>query len=137
MTELPLTLTQDETRLLSDRIANADKEGGAECARPLLLKLASCFLELMGDKPTDATATIYVSEREAWLLRGKFTTADRSDRDTLLGIHALRKVYAILLIFDTEDRTGRVAGAEGGDMTMAEAQKRLSQRVTDTSCGGA
>lgn len=124
MAQLPLTLTQDETRLLSDRIGNTDKEDGVEIGKPLLLKLASCFLELLGDKPTDATATVYVSEREAWLIRGKFTTADRSDRDALLGIHALRKVYAILLAFDAADAAPALADADAGnDRTYRDSAK--------------
>lgn len=137
MSTQPLTLTMDAAMVLTDRTRNDATDEGRQIGKPLLLKLGAAYLELVGDSVTTATATIWVTEAEAWYLRTLVNSGDRCDRDSKLGIHTLKALYAILLAFDTADATGPVADAEGGDMTMAEAQKRLTQRVADTSCGGA
>lgn len=103
MTELPLALTADEIRILSDAIRNTDKEDGVECAKPLLLKLGSAFIEmLLPDKAKDGAVTICVTQPQAWLLRSKLDSGLRTDKQPKLGIEALRKVYEILLRFDSD-----------------------------------
>lgn len=133
----PLTLTMDQALVLTDRTRNDATDEGRQIGKPLLLKLGAAYMDLVGDSVTTSTVTIWVTEAEAWYLRTLVNSGDRTDRDSRLGIHTLRQLYQILLAFDTADATGPVADAESGDLTMAEAQKRLTQRVTDTSCGGA
>lgn len=127
----------DQALVLCDRTRNDATDEGRQIGKRLLLKLGAAYLDLVGDSVTTATATIWVTESETWYLRSLVNSGDRCDRDGRLGVHTLRQLYTILLAFDTADATGPVADAEGGDITMAEAQKRLSQRATDTSCGGA
>ena len=102
MQSLPLELTAMEVLLLTDRIQNTDREDNREIAKPFLLKLASAYLEMIGERPREGTCTIWVTEPEAWLARSKFNSGDRCDADPKLGIHMLRKLYTILLKFDAE-----------------------------------
>lgn len=100
MQSQPLDLTAMEVMLLTDRIQNTDRDDGREIAKPFLLKLASAYLEMIGDRPKEGMCTIWVMESEAWLARSKFNSGDRTDADPKLGIHMLRKLYGILLAFD-------------------------------------
>lgn len=102
MNSQPLELTAMEIMLLTDRIQNSDKDEGREIAKPLLIKLASAYLEMIGERPREGTCTIWVTEPEAWLARSKFNSGDRCDADPKLGIHMLRKLYSILLTFDAD-----------------------------------
>lgn len=120
MTELPIELTADEIRILTDAIKNADKEDGHECAKPLILKLGSAFLEMLHpDKAKDGAVTIFVTERQAWLLRNKLDSGLRTDKQPRLGIECLRKVYTILLRFDADVS---LPDAEG-DRTLIEVKQ--------------
>ncbi len=102
MESQPLELTAMEVMLLTDRIQNTDRDEGREIAKPLLLKLASAYLEMIGERPKEGVCTIWVTEPEAWLARSKFNSGDRIDADPKLGIHMLRKIYKILLAFDAK-----------------------------------
>jgi hypothetical protein len=102
MQSQPLELTAMEVLLLTDRVQNTDREDNREIAKPFLLKLASAYLEMIGERPREGTCTIWVTEPEAWLARSKFNSGDRCDADPKLGIHMLRKLYRILLAFDAE-----------------------------------
>ena len=102
MKSKPLELTAMEVLLLTDRVQNTDREDNREIAKPFLLKLASAYLEMIGERPREGTCTIWVTEPEAWLARSKFNSGDRCDADPKLGIHMLRKIYRILLAFDAE-----------------------------------
>lgn len=102
MTSKPLELTAMEVMLLTDRVQNADREDGREIAKPLLVKLASAYLEMIDERPKDGICTIWITEPEAWLARSKFNSGDRCDADPKLGIHMLRKLYTILLSFDSD-----------------------------------
>lgn len=87
----------------SDRVRNDDHntEDQPCSAYPLLLKLAGVFVELVGDGTKQSHAvTIYVTEPEAWLLRSKVTTGDKSASDPLFGVRLLSKLYRVLLAFD-------------------------------------
>lgn len=121
---LPLELSQMEVLLLIDRVQNDDKDEGQIIAKPFLLKLASAYLELVGNSTTTKKVTIYVSEREAWLARSKFNSGDRCDADPKIGIHMLRKLYALLLTFDAA--VDSLPDAEDGhDRTHKEATKTI------------
>jgi len=102
MDSLPLELTAMEVLLLTDRVQNSDRDDGREIAKPFLLKLASVFLEMIGERPKEGTCTLHVTEAEAWLARSKFNSGDRCDADPKLGIHVLRKIYDVLLQFDAQ-----------------------------------
>lgn len=102
MTSKPLELTAMEVMLLTDRVQNADREDGREIAKPFLVKLASAYLEMIDERPKDGICTIWITETEAWLARSKFNSGDRCDADPKLGIHMLRKLYTILLSFDSD-----------------------------------
>ena len=102
MESQPLELTAMEVMLLTDRIQNTDRDEGREIAKPLLLKLASAYLEMIGERPKEGVCTIWVTEPEAWLARSKFNSGDRIDADPKLRIHMLRNIYKILLAFDAK-----------------------------------
>jgi hypothetical protein len=102
MSSLPLELTAMEVLLLTDRIQNTDRDEGREIAKPFLLKLASAYLEMIGERAKEGTCTLWITEPEAWMARSKFNSGDRCDADPKLGIHMLRKLYTILLSFDAE-----------------------------------
>lgn len=123
MHTLPLELTATEVLLLTDRVQNTDREDGREIAKPLLLKLGSAYLEMIGERPKDGLSTIWVTEPEAWLARSKFNSGDRCDADPKLGIHMLRKLYAILLAFDAD--LNLLDCEDGHDVTHREAIKRI------------
>lgn len=120
MIEQPLTLTASEVLLLTDRVQNTDKDDGREIAKRLLLKLGSAYLEMVGDSPKPGTITIHVTEAETWLARSKFNSGDRTDADSKLGIHMLRKLYTLLLAFDADVDQFPVATV--GDRTFKQAE---------------
>lgn len=120
MTSLPLDLTADQIRLLTDRVKNDAKDDDVVIGKPLLLKLGSAFLEMIQEaQPKAGTCALQITEREAWLLRALINSGDRTDKEPKLGILLLRKVYAILLAFDTAiDQFADAAG----DRTFREAE---------------
>lgn len=120
----PLELTAMEVLLLTDRVQNDDKDEGRIVAKPLLLKLGSAYLEMIGEKPREGTCTIWVTEPEAWLARTKFNSGDRCDADPKLGIHLLRKLYAILLAFDADVDRLPVAAADARDRRFVDEPTR-------------
>jgi hypothetical protein len=128
MQSLPIELTAMEVLLLTDRIQNTDREDGREIAKPFLLKLGSAYLEMIGERPREGLCTIWVTEPEAWLARSKFNSGDRCDADPKLGIHMLRKLYAILLAFDAE--MDQWPDALDGDSRYADRAVR-SREVSD------
>lgn len=105
---LPLELTAIELCYLTDAINNFDHDEGEEeeqldgfrpLARHLLLKLGSLFLQLVQpDALATGAATVYVTEPEAWLLRGKAKTTSMYAKE-MVGVPLLRKLYNLLLRF--------------------------------------
>ena len=122
MNALPLTLNQGETMLLTDRVQNTALDDNVPIGKPFLLKLASAYLELVGDKTTTQTVTVFITEREAWLARSLFNSGDRTATDNLAGVHLLRKLYAILLRFNA-DEVDALPDADAGDKSFAEMPK--------------
>ena len=105
---LPLELTAVELVFLADSINNRDTVEGDEenpksdrpIARHLLLKLASLYLQLVSPTGLSAEkATVYVTEHEAWLLRGKVNTASTGIDKSIIGPALLLKLYDLLLKF--------------------------------------
>jgi hypothetical protein len=123
VTEQPLTLNQDECMVLTDRVRNDAADEGIPIGKPFLLKLSAAYLDLMGEKPTDATVTIWITEREAWLARSVLNSGDRTDRNPRLGVGMLRKLYTILKAFEAAEAIGKVSDAEEPDRTLAEVKQ--------------
>ena len=98
-----LSLTADEVLVLTDRVQNTDKgtEDMGCSAYPLLLKLGSAYLDSFGDGgKRSGEIPISVSEAEAWLLRSKVSSADKSPSDALFGVKLLCKIYRVLLDYN-------------------------------------
>jgi hypothetical protein len=123
MSTLPIELTAMEVLLLTDRVQNADREDGHEIAKPLLIKLGSAYIEMIGEKPKDGTVTIHLTEPETWLARSKFNSGDRCDADPKLGIHLLLKLYRMLLQFDAA--IDLPDADVGHDLTHKQATKQI------------
>lgn len=129
MLSRPLELSAMEVLYATDRVQNTDQDEGKPIAKRLLLKLGSAYLEMIGEQPKGGTITVHVTESEAWLLRSKLNSGDRCDADPKLGIHMLRKLYAILLAFDAADQAGEMPDADGGDRAFADVP--AAQYVSD------
>jgi hypothetical protein len=72
-------------------------------AYPLLLKLGSAYVEMFGDgNKKSGEVVVAVSEAEAWLLRSKVNSADKSPADALFGVKLLSKVYRCLLAYNVD-----------------------------------
>ena len=109
---LPITLDAVEIIYLTDSVGNFDLDQGdvdqpqriQTLARPLLLKLGGAYLELVpesGILDKNKTVVIYLTEREAWLLRGKIQTGTTGTDKSIIGLGLLRKLYGILLEFNS------------------------------------
>jgi hypothetical protein len=101
-----LALTGLETIHLSDALRNGstvkDIEDEVSCLRPLLLVLASAYIELVllagsAEGPIEVTVT----EAMVWLMRAKCRSGDMMGQIPI-GVGLLRKLYAALLSFHSE-----------------------------------
>jgi len=99
-----LNLTADEVLVLTDRVQNTDRgtEDMSCSAYPLLLRLGSAYIEMLGEGKRAGEIPIAVSEAEAWLLRSKISSADKSSADALFGVKLLCKLYRVLLAYNTD-----------------------------------
>lgn len=100
-----LRLSRDEVITLTDRIQNTDSGTEEKLVYPytLLLKLGSAYLELVTvDGAMQPEVPIAVTEAEAWLLRSKVTSMDKTATDPLFGVKLLRKIYEILEDYNTQ-----------------------------------
>jgi hypothetical protein len=97
-----INLCWEEVMLLTDRVANGDSGEGTVDPRGLLLKLGSAYVELIQDDGgLSGEITIGLTEHEAWLLRGKVSSADKLATRPRLGVQLLRKLYRVLLDFNS------------------------------------
>jgi hypothetical protein len=104
--ETTVALNADEVMCLSDRVLNHDCGTEPMClsAFPLLLKLGSLFVELVGSGTKQGgELPIVLTEPEIWLLRGKITTGDKTASDPLFGVRLLNKLYTALLELNGAD----------------------------------
>lgn len=125
---LVVEINVNEVALLSDRVRNDDRgtDDMSVCVYPLLLKLGSAFVELAGDgNQKSGTVPVALTEPEAWLLRGKVNTGDKSASDALLGVKLLSKLYRVLLQYN-QDVELPTADSEGE--TMTDERKRALRR---------
>jgi len=98
MVEL-LYLTRDEILVLTDRVQNTDSGTDEKPVRPydLLLKLGSAYLEAVTlDGVRGPDVPVAVTEAEAWILRSKVMSSDKTATDPLFGVKLLRKIYEVL-----------------------------------------
>ena len=109
-----LSLTADEVMVLTDRVMNQDRgtEDMSCCAYLLLLRLGSAYIEMLGDGKKPGEVTVAVSEPEAWLLRSKITSGDKSSSDALFGVKLLSKIYHVLLAYNVEVSLPTIGGAD-------------------------
>jgi hypothetical protein len=99
-----LSLTADEILVLTDRVQNHDRgtEDMSCSAYPLLLRLGSAYVEMLGEGKQGGEISIALSEAEAWLLRSKVSSADKSPSDALFGVKLLCKLYRVLLAYNVD-----------------------------------
>jgi hypothetical protein len=118
-----LDLNADEVMCLSDRVLNQDS--GTEDQRMssycLLLKIGSALVEMVGSgQKLPGSVPIAVTEPEAWLLRSKIISSDKTASDPLFGVRLLTKLYTVLLSFNG---VNELPECETGDGAMTEQQK--------------
>lgn len=115
MTSQILHLNADEILLLTDRVSNGDVgvEPHGLSAFPLLIRLGSAYLDAFGDGTKRAgEIPIAVTEAEAWLLRSRVSSADKSPSDALLGVKLLCKLYRCLLAYNVVVDVGEAGGVD-------------------------
>lgn len=137
MSTQPIELTAYEVMLFTDRTTNGATDDGIEIGKKLLLKLGSAYLEMVGETAKVGTVTVWLTQREAWYARTLFNSGDRVDADSKLGIHMLRKLYAIILAFETAEATGDVLDAEEPDRTLADATREQTWMPPEFGLGRA
>ena len=123
--------------LLTDRVTNIDSAEGTVEPRSLLLKLGSAYMELIHeDGGRGGEIMLGLTESEAWLLRGKVSSADKLATRPRLGVQLLRKLYRVLLDFNTalEFPEDSVAAEEPDKRQVADAITRW-RRSLDGSSG--
>lgn len=127
MTTRLLTLTKDECYVLTDRVKNDDYgvEDACVAPLPLLLRLGSLYLEIVLPDTVLREGSIAVTEAECWLLRSKVTTSDKTASDQFFGLKLLRKLYGLLIEFDSEMQVP-LSEEEGPAMT-AQIKEALSK----------
>ncbi len=131
-----ISLCWEEVMLLTDRITNGDSAEGTVEPRSLLLKLGSAYLELIHeDGGRGGEVMIGLTEPEAWLLRSKVSSADKLATRPRLGVQLLRKLYRVLLDFNTTmELPDNTAGDEPDKRQVADAITRW-RRSLDGSTG--
>ena len=128
MSEQFLLLTADEVLILADRVRNEDAgtDPHGLSAFPLLLRLGSAYLEMVGDgHRRDGVVQVAVSEAEAWLLRSKVSSADKTATDALFGVKLLSKLYRVLLAYNA---VMDVPEAGGVDDEFTDDRRRALRR---------
>ena len=122
-----MTLTRDECVILTDRTKNDDYgvEDACVAPLPLLLRLGSLYLEIVTTDGVQHEGSIAVTESECWLLRSKVTSFDKTATDPLFGVKLLRKIFLILIQFDSE--MPLVLSREEGPAMTAQAKAALAK----------
>ncbi len=122
--------------LLTDRVTNIDSAEGTVEARSLLLKLGSAYVELIHeDGGRGGEVMLGLTEAEAWLLRSKVSSADKLATRPRLGVQLLRKLYRVLLDFNTALEFPEDAVAEEPDKRQVADAITRWRRSIDGSTG--
>jgi len=128
-TTRPLTLCRDECRVLIDRTMNMEMTPEDMRVIPfrLLIKLAGLFMEIVYPEQTNPRmeGTIYVTEAEAWLLRTKTNSGEKMEGDNFFGMRLLRKLYAVLIAFDDEEKVGTFLDADEEGPKMGQRERDI------------
>lgn len=125
-----LSLTADEVMVLTDRVLNSDRgtEDMSCSSYPLILKLGSAYTDMLGASKQPGEITIAVSEPEAWLLRSKVTSSDKTAADALFGVRLLCKIYTVLLEYN---RTPLPEAGGEDDAFTADRKAALKRWIGD------
>ena len=102
-----LDLTREETYALESLLKNDDAEEGVRVAKPLLLKIGSAFVQQNEDGGELTPVPIALTEKEAWLARDRIPITLQIGHQPV-GLTLKKKLYRILLEFDTEAQAGEV-----------------------------
>ncbi len=102
-----LELTREETYALESVLKNDDTEEGVRVAKPLLLKIGSVFVQQSQDGNELTPVTIALTEKEAWLSRDRIPITLQIGHQPV-GLTLKKKLYRILLEFDTEAQAGEL-----------------------------
>jgi len=131
-----VSLCWEEVMLLTDRVTNGDGADAGVEPRSLLLKLGSAYVELIHeDGGRSGEIMIGLTESEAWLLRSKVSSADKLATRPRLGVQLLRKLYRVLLDFNTAmDLPGESPVEEPDKREVADAITRWRKSL-DGSTG--
>jgi hypothetical protein len=122
--------------LLTDRVTNSDSAEGTVEPRSLLLKLGSAYVELIHeDGGRSGEIMIGLTEPEAWLLRSKVSSADKLATRPRLGVQLLRKLYRVLLDFNTAMELPEESIAEEPDKRQVADAITRWRRSLDGSTG--
>lgn len=128
-TSKPIELTREETYALESVLKNDDTEEGVRVAKPLLLKLGSAFIQQNQDGSELTPVTLALTEKEAWLARDRIPVTMQIGHQPV-GLTLKKKIYRILLEFDTEAQAGEIvedlAAAVEPPLTGKEAAERLT-----------
>jgi hypothetical protein len=128
MNDRLLSLTADEVMVLCDRTLNTDRgtEDMPVTSYSLLLRLGSAYVDMLGDGKREGELSVAVTESEAWLLRSKITSGDKSSSDSLFGVKLLTKIYRLILAYNDETPEMPLADTDGEQLT--EDMKRALKR---------
>jgi hypothetical protein len=131
-----INLCWEEVMLLTDRVTNSDSAEGTVEPRSLLLKLGSAYVELIHeDGGRSGEIMIGLTEPEAWLLRSKVSSADKLATRPRLGVQLLRKLYRVLLDFNTAMELPEESIAEEPDKRQVADAITRWRRSLDGSTG--
>ncbi|MBI3953634.1 MAG: hypothetical protein HY330_03890 [Chloroflexi bacterium] len=127
-----LELTREETYALESVLKNDDTEEGVRVAKPLLLKLGSAFIQQNQDGSELTPVTLALTEKEAWLARDRIPITMQIGHQPV-GLTLKKKIYRILLEFDTEAQAGEViedlAAAVGRDEHAGKNKPRHHRKA--------
>ncbi len=98
-----LKLNTYEIVVLTDAVRNDDTgtDDMRVVAYRLLLRLGLAYLDAVHPDTTLRESTVTLTEAEVWLLRSKINSGLKQATDQFFGIRLLRKLYALLVDFDT------------------------------------
>ncbi|MBI1971547.1 MAG: hypothetical protein HYS52_01715 [Candidatus Wildermuthbacteria bacterium] len=100
-----IELTREETYALESVLKNDDTEEGVRVAKALILKIGSALMQQNQEGAESALVTIAMTEREAWLARDRIPITMQIGHQPV-GLSIKKKIYRILLEFDTESKAG-------------------------------
>lgn len=127
-----IELIREETYALESVLKNDDTEEGVHIAKPLLLKIGSAFLEQNQEGNESESVTLAITEKEAWLARDRIPITLQIGQQPV-GLNLKKKIYHILLEFDTDAQAGdvvaRLAAWEGSENHASKNSPRHHRKA--------